>query len=168
MIKAVRFCRAAFSFSLDRKGDVRGTAFKVKASRNCSSFLRNISLNSALSRRRLKPSALCASLELHPPLSAKGQRWISFPRKPIFWLDCFGRLYEKGLESGLQASLLSIFQALFLRALRAWTAAPSGLPLCCVVAPAGDAVSLRRNERKEERLCGGARGIRRTAGFQTI
>ena len=61
MIKAVRFCRAAFSFSPDRKGDVRGTAFKVKASRNCSSFLRNISLNSALSRRRLKPSALCAS-----------------------------------------------------------------------------------------------------------
>ena len=71
MIKAVRFCRAAFSFSPDRKGDVRGTAFKVKA-----------------------------SLEL--------------PRKPIFWLACFGRLYEKesgfhGCEQARPDGLRSLF-----------------------------------------------------------
>ena len=66
------------------EGNVRGTAFKVKA-----------------------------SLEL--------------PRKPVFGLACFGRLYEK--ESGFhgcEQARPDGLRSLFLRALRARTAQPSG------------------------------------------
>ena len=111
-----------------------------------------------MSRRRLKPSALCASLELHPPLSAKGQRWIPFPelsRKPVLgWLVTAG--YTKKRADSTDASKLApVVSALFFCALRApRTAQPSG--------PADSLCGCARGETsgRSNALCGALHLIR--------
>ena len=64
----------------------------------------------------------------------------SLPRKPIFWLTCFGRLYEKERESrGFEQARSDDLLSLFLRASRAPDgAAVRACRICCVVAPAGE------------------------------
>ena len=56
---------------------------------------------------------------------------LEHPRKPVLGLGCIGRLTKKDLESGLQASLPSIFQAPFsIRFADAITRCVIGLPHC--------------------------------------
>ena len=64
---------------------------------------------------------------------------LEHPRKPAFGWLALGRLYEKEAEMpSMRASSPLGFRPLFLRALRAGTAAPCGLPGgCWVVTPAG-------------------------------
>ena len=95
--------------------------------------------NSALSCSSAELAALCASLELHPPLSAKGQRWIPFPRKPMFWLGCFGRLYEKGSGSWIASKLaLHLPDPFSARVARSGRRSRPGLPhLLCGCARGG-------------------------------
>ena len=103
------------------KRDDRGTAFKVKASRNCGNFLRKNSRNSALSCRKQKHSALCASLELHPPSSAKRQRRIPFPESQFFVAVKVSAGYTKKKREITAASKLApmIYTLFFLPVSRA-------------------------------------------------
>ena len=69
----------------------------------------------------------------------KAKASLELPRKPIFGVTCFGRLYEKEAEPPiLQASLHIVVPSLFLRASRTRTAQQSGpAALLCVCALGG-------------------------------